>query len=69
VALGRTFEHVKPELQIIDPATWQQANAMLDRAKQLYLRHTDGKLWGRPAAGTDREYLLTGNFQAPNRMS
>ena len=60
---GETFEHRKPELQIIDPATWQQANAMLDRAKQLYLRHTDGKLWGRPTAGTESKYLLTGMLE------
>jgi site-specific DNA recombinase len=59
-ASGERYEHTKPELQIIDPATWARANAMLDRAKQLYLRHTDGRLWGRPTAGTDSKYLLTG---------
>jgi len=57
---GETFEHAVPALRIIDDGTWKEANRMLAEATRVYLRRTDGKLWGKPAAGVDSPYVLTG---------
>jgi hypothetical protein len=58
--VGESFEHTVPALRIIDESTWREANRMLAQATRVYLRRTDGKLWGKPAAGVDSPYLLTG---------
>ncbi len=57
---GESFEHSVPALRIIDDATWKEANRMLAQGTRVYLRHTDGKLWGKPSAGVESPYLLTG---------
>jgi site-specific DNA recombinase len=57
---GESYEHNVPALRIIDEATWKEANRMLAQGTKLYLRRTDGKLWGKPTAGVDSPYLLTG---------
>jgi hypothetical protein len=57
---GETFEHVVPALRIIDDGTWKEANRLLSQGTRLYLRRTDGRLWGKPAAGVDSPYLMTG---------
>jgi hypothetical protein len=59
-ATGETFEHTVPALRIIDEPTWREANRLLGQATRVYLRHTDGKLWGKPTAGVESPYLLTG---------
>jgi len=57
---GETFEHSVPALRIIDDTTWKEANRLLTQATRVYLRHTDGKLWGKPASNAESPYLLTG---------
>jgi site-specific DNA recombinase len=49
-----------PELRIVSDDLWEAAQQRLRTSRHAYLRHTDGKLWGRPANGVDSKYLLTG---------
>jgi hypothetical protein len=49
-----------PELQIVSDELWAAAQVRLDRSRTAYLERTRGRLWGRPPAGTDAKYLLTG---------
>ncbi len=48
-----------PELQIVDDPLWQSVHERLTASRGVYLRQTDGKLWGRPTRGLDSRYLLT----------
>ena len=47
-------------LRIIDEPLWEAAHARLARQRATYLRHSDGRLWGRPVNGAESPYLLTG---------
>jgi site-specific DNA recombinase len=58
--MGETFEHVDETLRIIDDGTWNDAQRMLGQATRAYLRKTNGRLWGKPPAGADSPYLMTG---------
>ena len=49
-----------PELRIVDETVWTAAHGRLARARQTYLRGTNGRLWGRPVGGVESKYLLTG---------
>ncbi|MDC8450088.1 MAG: recombinase family protein [Nitrospira sp.] len=49
-----------PDLKIIDDTTWREAQARLKNVRALYLRATDGRLYGKPAAGYESRYLLCG---------
>ena len=49
-----------PELRIVSDQLWQAVHGRLAGVRQHYLRWTGGKLWGRPAAGVESKYLLTG---------
>ena len=49
-----------PELRIVADEQWEAAHARLGEARALYLRGTDGQLWGHPARGTESKYLLVG---------
>ena len=49
-----------PHLRIVSEALWQAAHQRLDRTRATYLRSTNGKLWGRPEAGLESAYLLSG---------
>src|SRR5207244_12322030 len=49
-----------PELRVVDEDTWLAAHERLATSRQNYLRHTDGRLWGRPANGVESKFLLTG---------
>jgi site-specific DNA recombinase len=49
-----------PELQIVSDELWTAARLRLDRSRTAYLERTRGRLCGRPPAGTDAKYLLTG---------
>lgn len=49
-----------PALAIVTEAEWQAAHRRLDRTRAIYLRRTKGKLWGRPEAGLEAKYLLSG---------
>ena len=48
-----------PELRIIADDLWNAVEARNEAAKSTYLRHTNGRVWGRPA-GADSKYLLPG---------
>jgi site-specific DNA recombinase len=49
-----------PHLQIIDDATWQEAQNRWNNVRAVYLRGTNGRLHGRPTNGRESPYLLTG---------
>jgi hypothetical protein len=49
-----------PELRIVPDALWDATHERLTTSRQNYLRHTDGKLWGRPTNGAESKHLLTG---------
>lgn len=49
-----------PALRIVDEPLWRSAHQRLDRTRGIYLRRTNGKLWGRPEAGLEAKYLLSG---------
>ena len=49
-----------PSLRIVDDSLWEAAHERLRTSRQNYLRHTDGRLWGRPTNGVESKYLLTG---------
>ena len=53
-----------PDLEIIPADLWQRVRARTDRAHNLYIRSSDGRLLGRPTGADLRsEYLLTGLAQ------
>jgi site-specific DNA recombinase len=52
-----------PELRIVSEALWQGVQERLRNAQAIYLRSTNGRLWGRPANGIQSKYLLTGLLQ------
>ena len=49
-----------PELRIVPQALWDAAHGRLADSRKIYLRGTDGQLWGRPPSGVEAKYLLTG---------
>lgn len=49
-----------PELRIVSEDLWNAAHRRLNDTRKLYLRGTDGQLWGRPVHGADAKYLLAG---------
>jgi site-specific DNA recombinase len=48
-----------PALRIVSDELWSAVQAQNEAAKNAYLRHTNGRVWGRPAGG-DSKYLLPG---------
>lgn len=55
-----------PELRIVSEDLWNAAHAVLERSRAIYLKRTQGRSWGRPPAGTDGKYLLTGFAECPD---
>jgi hypothetical protein len=49
-----------PELRLVPEELWQAAHARLSESRALYLRHTNGQVWGHPARGTESKYVLVG---------
>jgi len=49
-----------PELRIVSEELWKAAHDRLEATRVIYLRHSGGQLWGRPASGIESKYLLTG---------
>jgi site-specific DNA recombinase len=49
-----------PALRIVSDELWDAAHERLRSSRQNYLRHTDGRVWGKPANGIESKYLLTG---------
>ena len=48
-----------PALEIIDDERWDAAHRRLGAARQLYLKGTKGRRFGRPPVGSPSKYLLT----------
>ena len=48
-----------PALEIVDEGLWAAAHRRLDAARQLYLKGTKGRPFGRPPVGSPSKYLLT----------
>ena len=49
-----------PELRIVNDKLWKAVQARLTQARKVYLRGTNGQLWGRPTGGVESKYLLPG---------
>ena len=49
-----------PTLRIVSDELWDAAHERLRTSRANYLRHTDGRVWGKPASGIESKYLLTG---------
>ena len=49
-----------PDLRIVSNDVWDAVHARFTAKRERYLRKTDGRLFGRPAASIDSKYLLTG---------
>ncbi len=49
-----------PELRIVSDDEWTAAHNRLETSRRAYLRHTDGRVWGRPTNGVESNYLLVG---------
>lgn len=49
-----------PSLRIVSDDLWAAAHDRLRSARNIYLRDTAGKLYGKPCNGTESKYLLTG---------
>ena len=50
----------RPDLRIVDAKLWQQVQERLHAVRRTYIRDTNGKTWGRPGAGVESRYLLSG---------
>lgn len=56
-------EHIRvelPELRIVDEKLWEAVQARLEAARKTYLRHQNGRIWGRPPGGASGKYLQIG---------
>jgi site-specific DNA recombinase len=52
----------RPELRIIADEVWDTAPARLAEQRAIYLRSSNGRLWGRPSNSMESRYLLTGRL-------
>jgi site-specific DNA recombinase len=57
---GEWFSVPAPELRIVPEDLWTKVHERMEQAKAVYLRGTKGQLYGRPAAGVESKYLLSG---------
>ena len=48
------------DLRIVDAELWAKVQERLKAVAKTYLEATDGVRWGRPGAGVESKYLLTG---------
>lgn len=49
-----------PHLRIVPHELWKAVEKRLQAQRRLYLRDTNGNLWGRPESGRHSRYLLSG---------
>lgn len=49
-----------PQLEIVSPDLWKEAQDRWNNVRLLYLRANDGRLHGRPTNGHESPYLFTG---------
>ncbi len=47
-------------LRLVSDEAWEAAHRRLAESRALYLRSTNGTVWGHPARGTESKYLLVG---------
>ena len=52
-----------PDLRVVSDQEWDAAHRRLKSAAAVYLRSTNGHLWGRPPSGIESKYLLSGPGQ------
>ena len=52
-----------PDLRVVSEQEWNAAHRRLKSAAAVYLRSTNGHLWGRPPSGIESKYLLSGSGQ------
>ena len=52
-----------PHLRVVTEEEWDAAHRRLKSAAAVYLRSTNGHLWGRPPSGVESKYLLSGSGQ------
>ena len=52
-----------PQWRIVSDEEWDAAHRRLLAAAAIYMRSTDGKLWGRPPSGVESKYLLSALMQ------
>jgi site-specific DNA recombinase len=57
---AETIRVERPALRIIPEDLWLAVQARRAQARRVYLRSTQGQLWGKPTNGIDSKYLLTG---------
>src|SRR5262249_20082179 len=48
------------KFRIVSQTVWAAVRERMGLMRKSYLRHSDGKLWGRPPNGKESPYLLTG---------
>ena len=49
-----------PNLRIVTNEEWNAAHHRIQSAAAVYLRRTNGQVWGRPPSGIESKYLLSG---------
>jgi site-specific DNA recombinase len=49
-----------PQLRIVTTDEWDAAHKRLQNSAAIYIRHTDGRMWGRPPSDIASKYLLSG---------
>ncbi len=54
------LERDAADLRIIPDDLWKAVQARRQDARHIYLRHSNGRLWGKPPNGIESQYLLTG---------
>ena len=52
-----------PDLRIVTGEEWEAVRRRLKAARAVYLRSSNGHLWGRPPSGIASKYLLSGSGQ------
>jgi len=50
----------RPELRIIDQDLWEEVQRRQKALASIYLKDTNGNLWGRPDPGRESRFLLSG---------
>jgi len=57
---GEEISVQNESVRIIPEPLWAETRRLLDDSRRIYLRKTNGQLFGRPSNGIESRYLLTG---------
>ena len=60
IVVGKPTLADRPDLRIIPEALWNGVQKRLRSVREFYVREQGGTLWGRPEAGRESRYLLSG---------